>query len=63
MYEWKSKGPDDTLRMRMMIWMHILRMLEGTFFFAWRDPNGGYNHGVTKLGKVGLMKTSTTFAI
>ena len=27
----ESKSPDDTLRMRRMIWMCILRMFEGTF--------------------------------
>ena len=26
-----GKDPDDTLRMRRMIWMRILRMFEGTF--------------------------------
>ena len=34
----ESKCPDKTLRMRGMN-MCILRMLENTFVFAWRDPD------------------------
>ena len=36
-----SKGPDDALRMRRMIWMRILSMTEGTFF-AWRGLFNDY---------------------
>ena len=31
MYEWSAKYPDDTLSMRRMIGMRILRMFEGAF--------------------------------